>query len=211
MPCSMKLMIRRLIALLGLFCVVSAYGAETDQSHRTVLGYVEAIVLEPVGLPLKARLDTGAQLSSLHSVETATFERDGKEWVRFHVPVGKHRLTKGADDDQQLQVLVLERPVKRTVLIKRKGAASQRRYVVELSFCLDGQEHETEFSLTDRSGFLYPALLGRKVLKGVALVDPAHDFLAKETCASTPLQELSGHLLDVAAEDEGDEDEDDEE
>lgn len=203
----MNLMTRLSIALLGLFCV-GGVSAEAEQTHRTLLGYVESIVLEPVGLPLKARLDTGAQLSSLHSVDTTTFERDGEEWVRFHVPVGNHRNTGEGEGGNKLRVLVFERPIERTVLIKRKGAASQRRYVVELSFCLNGQEHETEFSLTDRGAFLYPALLGRQVLKDVALVDPANEFLAKEPCASKSPEEFEDKLLEVEAEDQDEENDD---
>lgn len=199
-------MTRLLIVLLGLLCV-GGVQAETEHSHRTLLGYVETIVLGPVGLPLKARLDTGAQTSSLHSVDTVTFQRDGVDWVRFHVPVGDHQNTSGSES--RSRVLVFERPVKRVVLIKRKGADSQQRYVVELPFCLDGQEYETEFSLTDRGAFLYPALLGRQIMKDVALVDPANSFLAKEECASTPLEEFDDKVLEVEVEDQDDEDSED--
>lgn len=196
---------RLLIVLLGLICLGDA-AADSEPAQRTLLGYIESIVLEPAGLPLKARLDTGAHTSSLHSADTVKFKRDGEDWVRFHVPVENHR---NADQDEAaLRVLVFERPIKRVVLVKRKGAASQQRYVVDLSFCLDGREYETEFSLTDRSAFQYPALLGRQILKDAALVDPANSFLAKETCAAKALEEFDDQTVELEAEDQDDNNED---
>jgi hypothetical protein len=204
-------MTRTLLVLAALLCIGSATADDnTAPSHRKLLGFVEQLTLEPVGLRLKARLDTGAQTSSLHSIDTEPFKRDGKEWVRFHVPLADQRR---ADEEGAQRVLVLERPVKRVVLVKRKGAPPQRRYVVELPFCLDGRHYETEFSLTDRTTFLYPALLGRNFLKDVAVVDPADSLLATEKCEYTPAEQLTENVLeyepsDVDAEAEPDEDDD---
>lgn len=193
-------MTRILIALAALLytCSVAAHDAATHPQRR-LLGFVEWVTLESAGLRLKARLDTGAQTSSLHSVDTLPFKRDGKNWVRFHVPVADQR---SGDEEAAVRVLALERPVKRVVLIKRKGATPQRRYVVELPFCLDGRSHQTEFSLTDRSAFLYPALLGRQFLKDIAVVDPAHAFLAKENCEHTPAEQLEESMLELETEDD---------
>lgn len=187
-------MIRALIALFALIYMSGvAANDDPESQHRKLLGFVEQMTLEPSGLRLKARLDTGAQTSSLHSVETEEFKRDGKEWVRFHVPVAESR---DGEEEGTVRVLVLERPVKRKVLIKRKGAPPQRRYVVELPFCLDGHHYEAEFSLTDRTAFLYPALLGRRFLKDVAVVDPAHSLLAKNKCEYTPAMEITKNVLE---------------
>lgn len=194
-------MTRALIALAALLCMGSAAANDNPEPpHRKLLGFVEQMTLEPVGLRLKARLDTGAQTSSLHSVETEPFKRDGKEWVRFHVPIAEQR---SGEEEGSVRALVLERPVKRTVLVKRKGAPPQRRYVVELPFCLDGQSYATEFSLTDRTTFLYPALLGRRFLKDVAVVDPANSYLAKNECEYTPAKQLTENVLEFEADDNG--------
>lgn len=192
-------MTRALIALIALLCMGSAAANEDSlPPQRKLLGFVEQMTLEPAGLRLKARLDTGAQTSSLHSIETEAFKRDGKEWVRFHVPIEEQD---AEGDEGRVRALVLERPVKRTVLIKRKGAPSQRRYVVELPFCFDGQHYETEFSLTDRTAFMYPALLGRQFLKDVAVVDPAQSFLAKNACEYTQEEQLTENVLEFVTDD----------
>ena len=197
-------MTRILIVFAALLSAASAAAHDdTSYSHRKLLGFVEWVTVEPAGLRLKARLDTGALTSSLHSVDTQVFQRDGEDWVRFHVPVAGHR---GTDEEAALRVLALERPVTRVVLVKRKGAPPQRRYVVELTFCLDGRRYETEFSLTDRGEFIYPALLGRRFLKDVAVVDPANSFLAGEACSCPPQEGLGQSVLELETEEDSAED-----
>lgn len=182
-------MTRTLVALTALFWATASIAHDNDtQTHRALLGFVEWVTIEPVGLRLKARLDTGARTSSLHSKDVEPFERGGERWVRFRVPIDANRHGGAA--------LTLERPIERVVLIKRKGAAPQRRYVVELPICIDGRRHETEFSLTDRENFLYPVLLGRRFLADVALVDSADSFLAKKKCPYTPPAELARSVSD---------------
>ena len=139
---------------------------------------------------MKARLDTGAKTSSLHAVNVEPFEKDGEEWVRFDLPLDDH-LDPESEENAGV-VLELERPVTRTVLIKRKGAESQRRYVVKMDFCIAGKTHETQFSLTDRGHFSYPALLGRRFMKDDnVLIDSSDSFLAEKECGHLSLSELA--------------------
>ncbi len=201
-------MIRTLIALLALSVASPLVWAEenspvSEEPTRSLLGYVEWITLEPVGLRLKARLDTGALTSSLHSVDTERFERNGEPWVRFRVPVSDHQ-----DDEGNLRALEFERPLERTVLIKRKGTDSQRRYVVKLPVCINGQSREAEFSLTDRGAFNYPALLGRRVLADVAVVDPGAAFLATDECPHKAHDEFEQDVIEVQFEDQTREEDD---
>ncbi|EAR23100.1 ATP-dependent zinc protease family protein [Nitrococcus mobilis] len=179
----MSLIVTLAIGILGPLAPVKA---ADDPQSRSLLGWIEWVVLEPQKLLLKARLDTGAKTSSLHAVDVVEFERDGAKWVRFNVPLKAHKETyKG-----ELPTLVYERPVVDTVLIKRKNAHLQPRYVVEMAFCIDGREHEAEFSLADRGNFNYPVLLGRRFLGDIALVDPRESFLAQRKCKHTSLHKL---------------------
>ncbi|MBK9469457.1 MAG: ATP-dependent zinc protease [Gammaproteobacteria bacterium] len=50
-----------------------------------MLGGIEHARIEPPGLQLRARLDTGAAGSSLHALDVRAFERDGKTWVKFQL------------------------------------------------------------------------------------------------------------------------------
>lgn len=145
------------------------------------LGFVEWVVMQDSGVRMKARLDTGAKTSSLHATSVEPFTKDGEEWVRFLLPLDDHKDLESSENEGI--VLEFERPVERTVLIKRKGAPSQRRYVVNMAFCIAGKTHETEFSLTDRGAFTYGALLGRRFMSDDnVLVDSKDSFLADADC-----------------------------
>lgn len=173
----------------GLFALVSftipaiatASTTNTTEEEPERLGFVEWVVMKDTGLRMKARLDTGAKTSSLHATDVEEFEKDGEDWVRFRLPLDDHNDIDSPEN--QGIVLEFERPLERTVLIKRKGAPSQKRYVVRMEFCIAGKMHETQFSLTDRSHFTYPALLGRRFMSDDnVLVDSAESFLAEERC-----------------------------
>ena len=82
--------------------------------------------------------------------------------------------------------------MERTVRIKRKGAEPQRRYVVRMEFCIGGSTHETEFSLTDRGKFTYPALLGRRFMSDDnILVTSSDTFLAEKECEHQTLDDIA--------------------
>lgn len=172
--------------------------AETAQTSEAAapetLGFVEWLVMNDTGLRLKARLDTGAKTSSLHAVNVEEFEQDDQKWVKFQIPLADHKdhpVEEDSNIDHEEIILELERPVERTVLIKRKGAESQRRYVVMMDFCIAGSSHETQFSLTDRGNFSYPVLLGRRFMRDDnILIDSADSFIANQECEFMNLEEL---------------------
>jgi len=185
------------IVLLMLSLTATSVLAEEKPDHEDrvpeTLGFVEWVVMKDTRLRLKARLDTGAKTSSLHAVNVEEFTRNDERWVSFEIPLGDHedQPTRGEFSHDDV-VIVLERPVHRTVLIKRKGAPSQRRYVVDLEFCIAGTMHTTQFSLTDRGNFSYPVLLGRRFMRDDnILIDSADSFLASRECEYSSLEDLA--------------------
>ncbi|WP_100640695.1 ATP-dependent zinc protease [Marinobacter salexigens] len=165
-----------------------------DSPAPEALGFVEWVVMNDTGLRLKARLDTGAKTSSLHAVNVEEFKQDNQKWVKFEIPLADHKDHPVEDEgsiDHEEVILELVRPIERTVLIKRKGAPSQRRYVVMMDFCIAGTNHTTQFSLTDRGNFSYPVLLGRRFMSDDnILIDSANSFIAKKDCEYMGLEEL---------------------
>lgn len=181
------------VALLLGPATILANESTNDKRVPETLGFVEWMVLEETGLRLKARLDTGARTSSLHAVNVEPFEKGDEEWVSFQLPLADHQDEDDADG-ANLEDVILEfsLPVERTVKIKRKGAPSQRRYVVNMEFCIGGSTHKTEFSLTDRGRFSYPALLGRRFMSDDdILIDSSDSFLATRDCEHKSLAELA--------------------
>ena len=166
---SLFLLIMFSIAISLVSNEVFAESSEKEKEQLLVAGWLESVILEPWNIKLRAKLDTGAKTSSLHAVDIERFERDDKEWIRFRTtdPIEKNALRS------------LEVPLVRDVKIKRHKFKAQTRPVVEMTFCLDGQIYNSEFSLTDRSRFNYQVLLGRRILQQGILVDPAATFTLK--------------------------------
>ncbi|WP_273427182.1 ATP-dependent zinc protease [Marinobacter sp.] len=169
---------------------------DSDKSVPETLGFVEWLVMNETSVRLKARLDTGAKTSSLHAVNVEGFKKGDEEWVKFQLPLGDHedQPSEGSIEHEDV-ILEFERPVHRTVLIKRKSAPSQRRYVVKMDFCIAGAVHETQFSLTDRGNFKYPVLLGRRFMRDDnILIDSADSFIAERECEYNTLEEIAARV-----------------
>ena len=125
-----------------------------------IIGEVEPVTILTAGLTLPARIDTGATTSSIDARDIQRFERDGKKWVRFVIV-----------DRRTGKKVKLKKRLTRTVAITRHGAADQKRPVVKLKAVMGKVELRREFSLTDRSKFTYPVLIGRNFLQGEFIVD----------------------------------------
>lgn len=163
-----------LLAVLSLIGVsvtaAKTSGAAVDKDRpkeRAVMGWLESVFFRPWNIRMTAKLDTGANTSSLHAERIERFTRNGDKWVRFSL---------GRGEDKKV---VVERPVIRMANIKQHGKGSSQREVVMMVLCKNGKEYETEFTLVDRSNFSYPVLLGRSFLKDTALVDAGSTFLFK--------------------------------
>ncbi len=158
------------VALLSMFLPVAAQAKE-----KTIMGWLEPVIIDPLNFRVKAKLDTGAKTSSIHALDIETFKRNGKTWVRFTFEAKDRKHETNRDDE--VRRVTLERKRVRNVVIKRHNSKYQERPVVEMTLCINGKLHTEEFSLIDRSRFLYPILLGRHALKDFALVDPSKTFL----------------------------------
>lgn len=126
--------------------------------------------VEPGSTRVKAKLDTGATTSSIDARNQEVFKRDGKRWVRFTI------------EDRDGREVELERRVERFVKIRRPDDKFDRRPVVKMSLCLGRELRSVEVSLADREGFVYPVLLGRNFLAGVAVVDSGQTLTSEPDC-----------------------------
>ncbi len=135
---------------------------------KLLVGGLEYVYIPSSKVTLKARVDTGAKTSSIHAIDVKEFERDGKRWVKFKLVSGKKSFIEKA------------LPVFRTVRIKQDADLdSQRRYVVKMRINLGTISQLAEVTLNDRSNLLYPVLIGRNYLNGVAIVDVSKKYLTK--------------------------------
>ncbi|MEZ4753056.1 MAG: RimK/LysX family protein [Bdellovibrionota bacterium] len=156
-----------ILVLITVFFLASAAYAKPE---KTRVGWVEKVSLEPEGIQLHAKLDTGADSSSMSATYLEEFEKNGDPWVRFTL---SNRYGKSAS---------YERPIIRNAYIKRHLKKAQRRPVVRLGICIADKYMESDFSLADRSNFNYELLLGRVFLAGYFLIDPSSQYLTSIEC-----------------------------
>ncbi len=121
-----------------------------------IIGWREWVVLPELGIPgIKAKVDTGAKTSALHTFNVEVVEKDGREYARFLV-----------HPDQQRDDLVLscEAPVIDKRPVRDSGGHVEDRYVIETLFELGGKRMPIEITLTNRDDMLFRMLLGRSAL-----------------------------------------------
>lgn len=142
--------------------------APTAQTtDKIVVGEVEKVRVTPPNLIFTARIDSGAETSSIDARNVQPFERDGKEWVRFQIP----------DPSDEELLHTVERPVVRWVKVLQSSAEGKdRRAVVELQFEIGHIKRIEEFNLTDRSQMSYSVLIGRNILRDLMVVDVSKKF-----------------------------------
>jgi hypothetical protein len=172
------------VALLVLLAGTAAAGGESGKSKARArgeapalreAGWLQSIRLEPHGVRVTAKLDTGAKSSAIHATDVERFERGGVERVKFAL-FQEHPEQDGAKVTYDL-------PIVGTVRIKRAAEkATEERITVRLSFCIDGELMDAKFSLDDRSNLNYPVLLGREFLKEHFVVDSSKTFVFPYEC-----------------------------
>ena len=135
-----------------------------SETAKITLGVVEDVILTPWGISFPARIDTGADLSSL----------DARDIVVRH-DVAEFRL--GASyGRQRLQLPIVEWGDVQTSM------GIEKRPIVEISICLGSKLLRTVATLKDRSGMAYPVLVGRSALNGSFLVDTSRSRAAQPLC-----------------------------
>ena len=143
---------------------------------KMLVGELEHIFIDPPGLGAVARVDTGAQSSSLHAANLVAFERDGEDWVRFNLE---------GDSD----AIMIERRVERHVKVfQQADRIGSRRPVIRLRIQLGNVRDTFDFTIADRSHLEYQVLLGRNFLTDIALVDVAQQFVQPRTTRAPALE-----------------------
>ena len=141
-----------------------------------IVGAVEMVTVVSAERKLEARIDTGAETTSVSAQNVVQFERDGKDWVRFTLPA--------ENNDVETQ---LELPLVRKVRIKQHEGMTERRYVVMLRLRMGDINERVEVTLADRSHMRYQLLIGRNFLTDNAIVDVSQKFMLK---GRVPVREI---------------------
>lgn len=145
---------------------LAAKAVASQLKGKLIVGEVEKFFLTAAETVYDARIDSGAETSSINAQNIVRFERDGSNWVRFDMSV---------PDSEKF--LTLEKEVARRVKILQSNIdEAERRVVVELQFVIGNHTQVAEFSLTDRSHLAHQVLIGRNILRDVMLIDVGKEF-----------------------------------
>lgn len=127
---------------------------------KQIIGATETIRVEPSQLEIRARVDTGAQTSSIHA-QDIDIARGGNASGK---PIGFTLV------NQQGQSARINAHVARQITV-RTSEGSERRYAVPLTLSWNGTAKTVLVTLNDRTQMRYRLLLGRNWLRGDYIVD----------------------------------------
>lgn len=137
-------------------------------SDKQLVGSIERVHLSPPGITLQARIDTGAESSSLDARDITEFKRDGNTWVRFRI----------MDGNNEESVEIERRVVRHVRILQSSATEADRRPVVRLRVAIGSHAQIAEFTLSDREHLSYQVLIGRNVLTDVMVVDVSRTHIA---------------------------------
>ncbi|MBT8042717.1 MAG: ATP-dependent zinc protease [Kiritimatiellales bacterium] len=133
------------------------------------LGWREWCALPQLGIPaIKAKIDTGAKTSCLHTFCIEPYVENGIPHVRFKV----HPLQK----NEQL-VIECSAAVKDEREVTDSGGHKEMRYIIETPVRIGDKERLIEMSLTNRDTMHFRMLLGRRAMGGDTVVAPGASYL----------------------------------
>jgi hypothetical protein len=133
-----------------------------ELGSKQIIGMVEKVIVEPGNAKLDARIDTGANKTSMDAPKLQVVNEDGQDWALYTIN-GKQVRSK----------------VVKYVRIKQHGAKSQRRPVIMLKITMGNVTQAVMTTLTDRSNFKYKILIGINYLKDRFIVDVSRKYVLK--------------------------------
>lgn len=142
--------------------------AMADKRQATI-GWREWVQMPDLGVnEIKAKVDTGADNSSLHAFNIELFEENGLSMVRFEVHPFQRRRRPSVGCVAEV---VGERRV------KNPGGRTESRPVILTTLVIAGKELAARVNLTTRDEMTFRMLLGRRTIRKKFLVDPGRSYL----------------------------------
>jgi ribosomal protein S6--L-glutamate ligase len=133
-----------------------------------ILGWQEWVALPDLGLPaLKAKIDTGARTSALHTHQIEPYGSAERPMVRFTV--------RPDPDREDLQIEAHAAIIDQREVTSSNGER-ELRFVIETRLKLGEWEWPIEITLTNRERMAYRMLLGRQAIRPNVLVAPDAKF-----------------------------------
>lgn len=150
------------ITLAIVVCAGGFFQLKSNPQKR-IIGQTEIVAIPDASLKLPARVDTGAQTTSVHAENIKVTNQT----VQFDLI------------SEQGERIPMRLPVAKTSKV-RSANGSEERIFVELTLELDGNTKPVLVNLKDRSRMTYPLLLGRNWLENDYVVDVSQEPVIPE-------------------------------
>lgn len=126
------------------------------------IGWIEWLALPELNVKLiKAKIDTGARTSALHTFKIETFKKEEQDWIRFWVHPNQ--------DDFNNEV-ICECKLKDQRSVTNSGGNTEHRYVIETLVQISNKSWPIEITLTNRDEMKYRMLLGRQAMQNLTVI-----------------------------------------
>ncbi len=133
-----------------------------------ILGWQEWVALPELGLAaLKAKIDTGAKTSALHTHRIEPFGTTKRPMVRFTVHPDP--------ECPELEIGATAAVIDQREVMSSNGER-QLRYVIATRVQIGAHNWPIELTLTNRERMSYRMLVGRQAIRPNVLVDPDASF-----------------------------------
>lgn len=141
----------------------------TDRQQQLAsVGWREWVALPQLSIArIKAKVDTGARSSALHTFDLELFHDRGAPMVRFSV----HPLQQRTD-----RVVTCTAAVADQRWVTDSGGHREKRYVICTPVTLGPWTWDIEITLTSRDNMRFRMLLGRTAIARRFAVDPSRSF-----------------------------------
>jgi ribosomal protein S6--L-glutamate ligase len=133
---------------------------QSAKKQLTTIGRVEEVNFVDFGVTAPAKVDTGAESSSLWASRIE--EKDGV--LQFCLFDESSHLFTGA-------VITVTKSNWSQTMVMNSFGQKEMRYKVKIKVTVAGRLIRASFTLSKRSGMVYPVLIGRRMLSGKFLVD----------------------------------------
>ena len=176
--------LRFLLLILVSFFTFNCYGFDEENSNiitqeakdREVLGWLERVKLEEEEMNFEAKLTPGSEGNVINATKIKKFKKDNSDWVKFNIT------------DKQGVEKTLSKKISNTSTFRTTNGSLEKRYKVNLGFCLSTKYLFLEFALADRSDFEHQIRIGRDALAGHFIIDPAKTKSTIPNCKAKSLK-----------------------
>ena len=104
----MRMLIGSMLAL-----TIALSGSVATAHTVRIVGYLENATILPIGLAMKAKMDTGADVTLMHAIDIERYQEDGENWVRFTL-------------EGEGRNVIVRRPLVRVTRLRFAGNQSRR-------------------------------------------------------------------------------------